>query len=288
MKKLIAESTPVVSAAARHLWWAAVIALIVTTAEPASAVVPIPDQVFYGTIAIQNRAVTNNAAGTNVVIEARRASDGRLLTSYRMGTSTSQGRLFYVLRIPMEDSPVSSLDLVAPEDTLTLIVKRGSTVQFASNSVPLASGSATRIDFGVSVDTDGNGVPDGWELGNFGASGGNLNRDADLDGVSDYAEYVAGTSPTDANDVFRLASANFEDHTVQITFTAKKAQGAGYEGRTRYYSLETATELGTPAWRTVTNYSRIQGNNQTVVFTAATTNAQGAVLFRGRVWLEGP
>ena len=284
MKKPTAE----LNLGIKQIWPVLGFAIAIFGTKPAQAVLPIPDQVFYGTIAIHNQAITNNAAGTNVLIEAHRSADGQLLASYRMGSATSQGQLFYVLRIPMEDAPASSVAVAEPEDTLTLIVKRANNVQFSSNNVPLVSGVATRIDFGVSVDTDRNGVPDAWELAYFGTSGGDLSGDRDHDGVSDYAEYVAGTSPTDPNDVFQLSSTNLTDQAVQITFIAKKAQGIGYEGRTRYYALELATNGLGSAWETVPYYTRIPGSNQSVLFTGPTTNAAGPVFFRGRVWLEGP
>jgi hypothetical protein len=288
MKKTITEPNHGFKALSRQVLLLLGLGVLLLAAESSHAVVPIPDQVFYGTIAIQNRAVTNNAAGTNVVIEAYRSSDGRLLASYRMGSSTSQGRLFYVLRIPMEDAPVSSLEFAAPEETLTLVVKKLNAVQYASNNVPIASGVASRMDFGASVDTDGNRVPDAWELAYFGSSGNDLGGDQDHDGVSDYAEYVAGTSPTDPNESFRLSSTNGVDHLVQVSFIAKAAQGVGYEGRTRFYALEAATNAVSPSWHTVTNFSRIRGDSQPVVYHALSTDAAGPVFFRSRVWLEGP
>jgi len=288
MKKTITEPNHGFKALSRKVPLLLAFGGLLLAAASSHAVVPIPEQVFYGTIAIQNRAVTNSAAGTNVVIEAYRSSDGRLMASYRMGSSTSQGRLFYVLRIPMEDAPVSSLEFAAPDDTLTLVVKKLNAVQYASNNVPLVSGVASRMDFGASVDTDGNRVPDAWELAYFGSSGNDLERDRDRDGASDYAEYLAGTSPIDPTDCFRLTSTNAMDHLVQISFIAKAAQGVGYDGRKRFYALETATNTESPAWQTVTNFSRILGDNQTVIYSASVTNAAGPVFFRSRVWLEGP
>jgi hypothetical protein len=263
-------------------------ALAFLFAIPARSTVPIPDVVIYGTIAIQNRAVTNNTAGTNVVIEAHRTSDNQLLASYQMGSSTSQGKLFYALRVPMEDAPASSSSLAEPNDALTLIVKKVNAVQFTTNNIPATSGTALRVDFGASVDADGNGVPDGWETANLGTSGGDLSLDTDHDGISDLAEYILGTSPTDSNDVFRLYSTNLiSSRQMQITFNTKSAQGAGYEGRTRYYALETTTNFVAGPWNTVTNYSRIMGSNQSVNYTNG-FNPSAPAWFRARVWLEGP
>lgn len=252
----------------------------------ACATVPIPDQVIYGTIAIQNKAVTNNAAGTNVLIEARRASDNYLLASYRMGTSTNQGKLYYVLRVPMEDAPASAVELAEPSDQVILTVKKSNVTQFTSTNLPIASGLALRIDFGSSVDTDGDGVPDGWEMTYFGTPIGNLNGDSDHDGISDLAEYIAGTSPINSNDVFKVEADFVTNRMMHVSFQANAASGIGYEGKTRYYGLEFRTNLTSSIWNSVTNYSRVRGTSQTVVYETATTNGAPMQFFRARVWLE--
>ena len=50
-------------------------------------------------------------------------------------------------------------------------------------------------------DSDGDGLPDWWEALYFGGNG-NPNADPDGDGMSNLAEYRAGTNPTDRNSVF--------------------------------------------------------------------------------------
>ncbi|MEZ5387545.1 MAG: hypothetical protein R3F13_18700 [Prosthecobacter sp.] len=58
----------------------------------------------------------------------------------------------------------------------------------------------TVFDFSVpavQLDTDGDGVPDAWELEHFGTLGRDLGLDTDGDGVSDYDEWLAGTDPND-------------------------------------------------------------------------------------------
>lgn len=263
-----------------------IVTLLLLLPGRVSATVPLPDQVIYGTIAIQNKAVTNSAANTNVVIEARRASDNYLLASYRMGTSTSQGKLFYLLRVPMEDAPTSSQEFAEPSDQLVLIVKKSNIAQFTSTNMPIDSGTALRIDFGSSVDTDGDGVPDGWEITYFGSTGRNLAGDSDHDGISDLAEYIAGTSPMNSNDVFQVEADLATNQMMHVSFHANAASGVGYEGKTRYYGLEFRTNLTSSAWSSVTNYSRVRGTNQTVAYDAPTTNGSPMQFYRARVWLE--
>jgi hypothetical protein len=243
------------------------------------AMLPLPDQVIYGTIAIQNRAVTNNNSGTNVVIEARRSSDNQLLASYRMGSSTSQGQLFYVLRVPMEDAPASSTAVAQPDDTLVVTVKKLNVAQFTATNLLLNSGTALRLDFGASVDTDGDGIPDGWELAH------SASRDSDGDGVPDAAEFTSGTSPTNPNDLFRLSVRLDTNGNTQVSFLARAAVGVGYAGLTRYYSLETKTSPAGGSWAVVPNFDRVQGTNQLVTYDLGVAN--GSQFFRGHVWLEG-
>ncbi len=73
-------------------------------------------------------------------------------------------------------------------------------------------GSVTSATITVTVDSDGDDMPDGWENDN-GLDRTNLNdrvlSDTDEDGMSDYAEYIAGTLPNNGNSILK-----FEDIAV--------------------------------------------------------------------------
>lgn len=56
---------------------------------------------------------------------------------------------------------------------------------------------------GAGVDSDGNSLPDAWELANFGTLGVDPAADPDHDGTSNRMEYLAGTNPNNATSVFR-------------------------------------------------------------------------------------
>ena len=55
----------------------------------------------------------------------------------------------------------------------------------------------------AAADSDGNGLPDAWELLHFGHIGVDPNADPDHDGATNLMEYLAGTDPNSAASVFR-------------------------------------------------------------------------------------
>jgi hypothetical protein len=74
-------------------------------------------------------------------------------------------------------------------------------------------GRLDRIDLKISLtpaDSDGNGLPDNWETAYFNHIGVSPTADADQDGMSNLAEYKAGTVPTDAQSVFEFIDIQVE------------------------------------------------------------------------------
>lgn len=70
---------------------------------------------------------------------------------------------------------------------------------------------------GVPGDTIGNGLPDAWELSNFGYLGVHPLDDADRDGQSNWMEFLAGTDPNNGGSTFRPVAEKGE-HGWVITF----------------------------------------------------------------------
>ncbi len=96
-------------------------------------------------------------------------------------------------------------------------------------------------------DTDGNGLPDWWELKYFGVlTGTDPNGDPDHDGVSNLNEYLTGTNPTNAVSYF---------HITRVT-TGSPKKVFVYCAPGFYYTLQRADDL-TLGWTAVTNQTRI-------------------------------
>ncbi|MCC7375927.1 MAG: hypothetical protein IT581_14815 [Verrucomicrobiales bacterium] len=249
---------------------------------PSFAAVPLPDHLVYGTIAIDGRPVTR--ADTDTVIEARQTSTGPVIASYRMGSRTTMGDFYYSLRVPVAEAADASPGQAVLGESLVITVR--ASIGLAHQVVHRVTepGVALRLDFGASVDTNGDGVSDGWELATFGTTGANLNRDTDGDSATDRAEFFAGTAVKNAADHFRLALKE-EGASVQVSFRALRATGVGFEGRTRYYALESTTDPVAGPWQPIINMSRIPGSDQLVTHTEP-SKTNGPAFFRARVWLE--
>lgn len=94
-----------------------------------------------------------------------------------------------------------------------------------------------KTDWMTSGPTGTNGIPDDWEMAMIGSTNilkGGTN-DWDSDGMNDYKEYVSGTNPTNAADLFEVVTCTISNSTnVVLTWSCVDS---------RLYKVETNSSL---------------------------------------------
>ncbi|MBN1675890.1 MAG: chitobiase/beta-hexosaminidase C-terminal domain-containing protein [Kiritimatiellae bacterium] len=149
------------------------------------------------------------------------------------------------------------------------------------NPSAIAAATISAVD---ASDADADGMPDAWEVANFGSTAADPAADPDSDGFTNLDEYVAGTDP-DNPASFPALDLDASGSDLVVSWLAVQAAGTGYSGMTRRYTLEKADDPG--AWSPVAGYSNILASGQTVVYSNALVSA--ARWYRCRIWLEdGP
>lgn len=96
-------------------------------------------------------------------------------------------------------------------------------------------------NLGYLADSDGDHLPDVWELAHLGGMGAEPGVDTDGDGVDNLGEYRSGTDPNDGASVLRLDGTATENGMI-LRFRME-------DGKT--YSLQVAEDLESPVWRSV-------------------------------------
>ncbi len=120
-------------------------------------------------------------------------------------------------------------------------------------------------DFGGVADSDGDGMPNAWEI-QYGLnpnSSADANTDLDGDGLTNLQEYLAGTDPTQFNSALRITS--LEDlggNVARIGFFAVS---------NKTYGVEYKKFLDDPSWTTLTNISAAPTNRALYIQTVVPT-----------------
>jgi hypothetical protein len=119
----------------------------------------------------------------------------------------------------------------------------------------------------VPWDSDGDGMADDWELVKFGDLSHDGTVDSDRDGMTDFAEYVAGTHPMNVGDYLGWESITGDGDAGTTTLTFDSVAG-------RVYAIEAVdggNGLVAADWRQVSD--PIRATSDTTSWTDSTTNA---------------
>jgi hypothetical protein len=115
----------------------------------------------------------------------------------------------------------------------------------AAQTNTLASGATVVFQGNYTfADANTNGISDAWEQNYFGevSPGYTGLVDSDGDGVSDYAEFVAGTDPTLPSSRFRISAINrLGDGSVRLTWTSVSGRGYRIYGSSNLISWTAAS-----------------------------------------------
>lgn len=109
--------------------------------------------------------------------------------------------------------------------------------------------------------------------------------DADVDGVANINEYIAGSSWLDPMSAEVTATISGAPTNTVVSFSMIPATGPDYVGKTRHYRLDSRTNLTGGAWSPVPGATNITGSGP---YQFGTNSIDKTRYYRVRVWLTTP
>ena len=194
-----------------------------------------PTQVLYpyviaGKVVNYENIAFDASSGISLIV--RSAATGLVLAQSTVKTQTSASAYNFRLDVPVASA--SATGYAVTGDTLTLTVTDSANNVYSGfltgeQATVGKAGDSTTVRVMLSGDENGNGVADEYEeaMQYEGMTFGGVYNpsyvydpaaDDDGDGVSNYAEYLAGTDPFTASDYLRFTEATTEGESFKVSF----------------------------------------------------------------------
>ncbi len=185
------------------------------------------------------------------------------------GTITNLGSTLHWTVGTVSNGSMARLDLTLRPQAAGFLTNIASVVSAELEAAP--SDNTLAAEFTVNADSDGDGVPDAYEIA-YGLDPNNaLDADADQDGdgLSALQEYLAGTDPTDSQSALRVSSIDTSGSDIVIQFTAIPG---------KIYELQRNASFPAGQWRTVAN--GLTTNNSSIQVTDANAASLWSAAYR--------
>ena len=196
---------------------------------------------------------------------------------------------------PYNGTPRPVSTSISPQGIPVSVTYAGSTsAPSAVGSYPVLASNAASSNWNSSLTSGTLVIYDpvaSWRSNYFGT----INNDgAAADNASPYGiglnnlqAYTFGVDPTQPLTGPLLSISNTGGNTLSLSFLARAAgSGPGYSGLTRYYNLESSTNLtNSNSWSPLPGYSNIPGSNQVISFSTNTSSGP-KWFYRLKAWLQ--
>ena len=103
--------------------------------------------------------------------------------------------------------------------------------------------------------------------------------------MSNYEEYVAGSSPTNGLDLFEVSIVQSNGEWI-VSVPSRLTTSNFYGSQTRSYGLESSTNLLGTNWFGVAGATNMPASGSDLLHTNALETSR--LFYRGRTWLEQP